>query len=465
MTSLNRDLENIGLGVTHNEWHPLRIPALDLDWIPGIFEGCTWIEYWYRQAVPMTSNNILSSLFLALSAVAIVINFKRKYIAKGLPLPPGPPADPIIGHIRSMPRLYPWKTFSEWGSRWGECFVLRPRTGATWLFYSGGLIYIHVFGTPMIIINDLAVARELLDKRSSIYSDRPRYVLFCEMFVFYVLHVQYVSQSLTRMGWENILAFIPYGDRFRKHRKMIQQHFNSQQAVLRFREVQRSEICVLLLNLLQSPKDFDCHIKRSVMFEKFPDNLLNKRYCRAVAGTLLGVAYGHQVTSDDDEFVTLIEKAAVLSVAPGAPGTTPPDFLPFCRSILIRLIRGSIAYSLMQNLTVRHVPSWLPGAGLQRHAMKTKKLVGIVTDAPYELVKQNKVWWSPSSLLSNIFLTLPGSGLRNSETIIHIVSSRWIWTGWRGRPRPWRGCQGRWSGHIRRYNIISLIKYKRYPAD
>lgn len=79
----------------------------------------------------MTSNNILSSLFLALSAVAIVINFKRKYIAKGLPLPPGPPADPIIGHIRSMPRLYPWKTFSEWGSRWGECFVLRPRTGAT----------------------------------------------------------------------------------------------------------------------------------------------------------------------------------------------------------------------------------------------------------------------------------------------------------------------------------------------
>lgn len=243
----------------------------------------------------------------------------------------------------------------------------------------------------MIIINDLAVARELLDKRSSIYSDRPRYVLFCEMFVFYVLHVQYVAQSLTRMGWENILAFIPYGDRFRKHRKMIQQHFNSQQAVLRFREVQRSEICVLLLNLLQSPKDFDCHIKRSVMFEKFPDNLLNKRYCRAVAGTLLGVTYGHQVTSDDDEFVTLIEKAAVLSVAPGAPGTTPPDFLPFCRPILIRLIRDSIAYSLTQNLTVRHVPSWLPGGGLQRHAMKTKKLVGIVTDAPYELVKQNKV--------------------------------------------------------------------------
>ena len=45
----------------------------------------------------------------------------------------------------------------------------------------GGIIYLNVLGKSMIVINDLKVARDLMDKRGSIYSDRPRLVLFCEM--------------------------------------------------------------------------------------------------------------------------------------------------------------------------------------------------------------------------------------------------------------------------------------------
>jgi hypothetical protein len=40
-------------------------------------------------------------------------------------------------------------------------------------FIIGNLIYSCVLGIDMIIINSEAVARELLDKRSIIYSDRP----------------------------------------------------------------------------------------------------------------------------------------------------------------------------------------------------------------------------------------------------------------------------------------------------
>jgi hypothetical protein len=37
-------------------------------------------------------------------------------------------------------------------------------------------VYLDVFGKPIVIISSLEVAKELLDKRSSIYSDRPELV-------------------------------------------------------------------------------------------------------------------------------------------------------------------------------------------------------------------------------------------------------------------------------------------------
>ena len=42
---------------------------------------------------------------------------------------------------------------------------------------AGGLIYFTIFRTKFIVINDANVAFELLDKRSTLYSDRPRSVM------------------------------------------------------------------------------------------------------------------------------------------------------------------------------------------------------------------------------------------------------------------------------------------------
>lgn len=33
---------------------------------------------------------------------------------------PSPPSDPLIGHARIFPQEYPWKTFAEWGKRYGK---------------------------------------------------------------------------------------------------------------------------------------------------------------------------------------------------------------------------------------------------------------------------------------------------------------------------------------------------------
>lgn len=49
--------------------------------------------------------------------------------------------------------------------------------------HSGDVVYFEIFRTPAIVLNSFEVARDLLDKRSAIYSDRPRLVLLMEMCV------------------------------------------------------------------------------------------------------------------------------------------------------------------------------------------------------------------------------------------------------------------------------------------
>jgi len=45
----------------------------------------------------------------------------------------------------------------------------------------GPIVYASAFGKPLIILNSFAVAQDLLQKRGSIYSGRPRLITFSEM--------------------------------------------------------------------------------------------------------------------------------------------------------------------------------------------------------------------------------------------------------------------------------------------
>ena len=67
--------------------------------------------------------------FLALSGIAFRLSFANDKRPKaGEPqLPPGPKLDPIIGHLRFVDAQQPWRTFAEWGKKWGEyqCIPLK----------------------------------------------------------------------------------------------------------------------------------------------------------------------------------------------------------------------------------------------------------------------------------------------------------------------------------------------------
>ncbi len=50
-----------------------------------------------------------------------------------------------------------------------------------YVFVTGDVIYFRLFRTPTVVLNSLEGARDLLDKRSAKYLDRPRMVLLSEL--------------------------------------------------------------------------------------------------------------------------------------------------------------------------------------------------------------------------------------------------------------------------------------------
>jgi cytochrome P450 len=78
------------------------------------------------------------------------------------PLPPGPPALPIIGNVHQMSLSAPWKQHMEWTKKYGPIFRLKAGKDT------------------IIVLGTMQAARDLLDKKSKIYSSRPRSVMAFE---------------------------------------------------------------------------------------------------------------------------------------------------------------------------------------------------------------------------------------------------------------------------------------------
>jgi hypothetical protein len=54
------------------------------------------------------------------TALGLCCVYRNAASGRGMNLPPGPPSDTIIGHLRSIPPQYQEKTFAEWGKTYGQ---------------------------------------------------------------------------------------------------------------------------------------------------------------------------------------------------------------------------------------------------------------------------------------------------------------------------------------------------------
>jgi hypothetical protein len=88
-------------------------------------------------------NKILLGL-LVIAAVAWRLGTARSS-STSAPLPPGPPADPIIGHVRIVPASRPEIAYQKWAKE-----------------YKSNVIYLNFMGQPAVILNSAESAVDLM---------------------------------------------------------------------------------------------------------------------------------------------------------------------------------------------------------------------------------------------------------------------------------------------------------------
>ncbi|KAJ6104104.1 hypothetical protein N7523_010424 [Penicillium sp. IBT 18751x] len=281
---------------------------------------------------------LLLTLTFGIAALYVVLDTRRKK-ARG-PLPPGPSPLPVVGNIKDLPP----KGEQDW---------------VHWLKHKsayGPISSITVLGQTIVIVNDSKIALDLLVKKSSIYSSRPRMTFASEM-----------------VGWEDGLAFQGYTNRFRAYRKAIQPSFGSESAVAQFNALQDVEARRFLFRVLKDPVNLLQHIQTEA------------------GAVILNIAYGYRVEPfGRDHLVHITNEAMDEFGQASVPGAWMVDLIP----------------------ALKYVPSWFPGAGFKRTANLWREHLGRIADRPYDFVKQQiEHGKSKPSYLGNILQTgFPESG-------------------------------------------------------
>ncbi|KAF8625969.1 hypothetical protein AX17_006694 [Amanita inopinata Kibby_2008] len=272
---------------------------------------------------------VVPSLVLLLAAVTYLST--RKSTEKSPQIyPPGPKSRWIVGNAFDMPTKRPWLKYLEWAKE-----------------LNSDMIHLHVMDKHLVILRKLEDVVALMEKRSTIYSSRPPLPI------------------LEILGAEYISAMLPYGDNWRKHRRLFQQVLKKSVART-YEHVHLEKAHQMLLQLLHSPDRF-------------------KEHCQTLTSTIaLATTYGYNVTpgqAKEDPIVYLAEQAASAVAELTLPGRTMINIFPI----------------------LRHIPPWFPGASTQKLAAKVKEMATAYKTMPFEFTKNNlAAGTSESCLLANL---------------------------------------------------------------
>ncbi|KAH7911946.1 cytochrome P450 [Hygrophoropsis aurantiaca] len=225
------------------------------------------------------------------------------------PLPPGP----HTGWFTSfrVPNSYQWITYAQWSKIYGD------------------IIYVYVFGNPVIVLNSAEAVEDLLEKRSKNYSSRPVRTMVVEL-----------------MGWDWLFSSMPYGQRWKDHRKLFRHHFHPS-LTSTYYPVVLEESYTTLRNLLRTPENYNHHIRRTA------------------AAIVMKISYGHDVSDQGDVYVTLADEALQGLGKAGIFGTFLVDYLP----------------------CLKYIPEWVPGADFKRQARIWRTVTRAMIDKPFRMVK------------------------------------------------------------------------------
>ncbi|KAG1874758.1 cytochrome P450 [Suillus subalutaceus] len=236
--------------------------------------------------------------------------FKKKNPA---PYPPGPPGLPLVGNVLDIPQAKPWLTFAKWGKMYGE------------------ISHVEVLGQHTIVLNSVKTAMDMLDNKSTVYSDRPVFPMAGEL-----------------VGFKDSLPLLSYGGRFRQYRKNFHRVIGSRAALDIYRPIMEIETHRFLKRVLTTPDQ------------------LQERIRHTAGAVILRISYGYEVKESSDPFINIAERAHNRFSQSIAPGAFMVNYLPF----------------------LAKVPEWLPGAGFKRLAREWHEIVQEMAagDAPMSCI-------------------------------------------------------------------------------
>ncbi|KAF8903851.1 cytochrome P450 [Mucidula mucida] len=225
--------------------------------------------------MPTTSNVISALGFWALIVFSALYIFSRR----SKHLPPGP-------GIRSLLQLT--------SDNWLDTFLQWKRT-------YGSLTYLNLAGTGVLVFHTHKAAADLMDRRSSIYSSRPRLIVALEI-----------------LCGNMFPGFMPYNDLYIRTRKVAHEAIHSKEAAQIYRPIQQKEALLLCRNLLtcsSSSHSWEGELER------------------ATTSVMLSILYNHPTLSSTADAPIIAEVKDLNSAIAYAafPGTYLVEFFPWMK--------------------------------------------------------------------------------------------------------------------------------------
>jgi len=257
----------------------------------------------------LNTYSVVASILLALLALVTY-----RLASRTPPPPPGPQGKLIAGNVHQLPKSKIWRTYAKWAETYGHVISFR------------------VFNKRYVVLNSAKAAVDLLEARSSIYSDRP------------VLWMQSEALGDRQNAVFNMSSLDP---RFRQYRKQLHSGLNSRatQTYLPLIEQERQNF---LNGLATAPLNFISHTRRNA------------------GAVVLKITYGWTVTSNDDKLVKFMEEAIHVVTELILPGKWLVEILPL----------------------LRFVPAWIPGAEFKRKAIRARERLRGLDLFPFNWTKE-----------------------------------------------------------------------------
>ncbi|OAX39721.1 cytochrome P450 [Rhizopogon vinicolor AM-OR11-026] len=229
-----------------------------------------------------------------------------------LPLPPGPPCLPIVGSLFSLSDpVRSWLSFNAWRSTYGD------------------IIYVRLLSKRIVVVNSEEIAKDIFEGRSSIYSDKPQSIVY----------EPFATDFNT--------AILPYGDRWRLHRRILHQPLR-QVAIPTYHAAMLLSAHKMLFSFLQDPTNYPGH------FEMF------------ISSIILSVVYDYEPKAKDDRMIRVMQRYLEAVVAGVTPeGTVIMETFPF----------------------LLWLPTWFPGATFKRASVECLKSGHDAKEIPFQDVK------------------------------------------------------------------------------